>query len=150
MTNEEKDKKEYELGILLNREEDMPGVLALLAERHADITSEARSKRLGLAYEIKGHTEAVFASLMFKAYGDEVKALESDLTPRPEVIRFLVVKTPKPSTHSVGTGIPSAAPAEKYPRTASRAGTPSSESRPAASHPLSNEALEKKIEEILG
>jgi ribosomal protein S6 len=152
MTNEEKDRKEYELGILLAKEEDLPGVLALLATHHVENASEARSKRLTLAYEIKGHTEAVFSSLTFKAFGDEVKALEQELALRPDVIRSLVVKTPKPSTHAVGTGIPSAAPAEKYPRTVSRPGSaPSSEPRhETSSKPLSNEALEKKIEEILG
>ena len=80
MTNEEKDRKEYELGILLAKEEDLPGVLALLASHHVENASEARSKRLTLAYEIKGHTEGVFASLTFKAFGDEVKALEIELT----------------------------------------------------------------------
>jgi ribosomal protein S6 len=151
MTNEEKDRKEYELGILLAKEEDLPGMLTLLATHHVENASEPRSKRLTLAYEIKGHTEAVFTSLTFKAFGDEVKALEQELILRPDVIRSLVVKTPKPSKHPVGTGIPSAAPVEKYPRTASRPGTPSAEPRhEVSSKPLSNEALEKKIEEILG
>jgi ribosomal protein S6 len=152
MTNEEKDRKEYELGILLAKEEDLSGLLAVLASHHVENASEPRSKRLTLAYEIKGHTEAVFTSLTFKAFGDEVKALEQELILRPDVLRSLVVKTPKPSKHPVGTGIPSAAPVEKYPRTASRPGTaPAAEPRhEASSKPLSNEALEKKIEEILG
>ena len=153
MINEEKDRKEYELGILLAKEEDLPGVLALLASHHVENASEARSKKLTLAYEIKGHTEAVFTSLTFKAFGDEVKALEAELALRPDVIRSLVVKTPKPSKHPVGTGVPSSAPVEKYPRTASRPGTAPAAAEPrheVSSKPLSNEALEKKIEEILG
>ena len=147
MTNEEKDKKEYELGVLILREEELPGVLALLAEHKAEITSEARAKRLAMAYEIKGHKEGVFASVTFKAYGDEVKALEHDLGLRADVLRSIIVKLPKPSLRAVpaaaspmGAG---AAPAERYQR-------PASEPRPAAPKPLSNEALEKKLEEILG
>ena len=151
MTNEDKDRKEYELALLLKSEEDLAGVIKLAGQHNAEGVSEPRAKRLQLSYEIKGHTEAVFASLIFKAFGDEVKALEQELALRPEVLRSLVVKTPKPSKHPVGTGIPSAAPVEKYPRTASRPGTPSVEPRhEASSKPLSNEALEKKIEEILG
>lgn len=147
MTNEEKDKKEYELGVLILREEDLPGVLALLAEHKAEITSEARAKRLAMAYEIKGHKEGVFASVTFKAFGDEVKALEHDLGLRADVLRSLVIKLPKPSLRPApSAGAPGTVPGERY-----QAGRPSaSEPRPAAPKPLSNEALEKKLEEILG
>ncbi len=145
MTNEEKDKKEYELGVLILNESDLPGVLALLAEHHAEITSEARAKRLTLAYEIKGHKEGVFASIIFKAYGDEVKALEHDLGLRADVLRALVVKTPKLSTRPAPSQA-AAMPGER-PRAPRAQEDPA---RPAAAKPLSNEALEKKLEEILG
>jgi ribosomal protein S6 len=151
MTNEEKDKKEYELGVLLTREEDLSGVLALLTSHGGEMTSEARARKLALAYEIKGHKEGVFASVIFKAYGDGVKALEHDLGLRAEVLRSLVIKTPKPSLRPMGTGAPGGAtplPGGERPRAAR---TPSSDQpRPAAPRPLSNEALEKKLEEILG
>ena len=147
MTNEEKDKKEYELGVLILREEDLPGVLALLAGHKAEMTSEARAKRLAMAYEIKGHKEGVFASVTFKAYGDEVKELEHDLGLRADVLRSLIIKLPKPALRVASATGPAmdggAAPADRYQR-------PASEPRPAAPKPLSNEALEKKLEEILG
>jgi ribosomal protein S6 len=146
MTNEEKDKKEYELGALILREEELPGVLALLAEHHAEITSEARAKKLIFAYEVKGHNEGVFVSVTFKAYGDEVKALEHDLGLRNDVLRAIVVKLPKLSARPVpASGAPSSAGGER-PHT----GRPAAEPRAAAPKPLSNEALEKKLEEILG
>ncbi len=148
MTNEEKDKKEYELGVLILREEDLPGVLALLAQHHADITSEARAKRLAMAYEIKGHKEGVFASVTFKAYGDEVKELEHDLRLRADVLRSIVVKLPKPSLRPApSASAPAPVSGEPYAHTTPRTAP---ESRPAAPKPLSNEALEKKLEEILG
>lgn len=152
MTNEDRDKKEYELGVLILREEDLPGVLALLAEHHAELTSEARAKRLAMAYEIEGHKEGVFASVTFKAYGDEVKALEHELGLRADVIRSLVIKTPKPSLRpvsSMSTGVSGSMPPDRYSRPASRP-APTAEPRPVAPKPLSNEALEKKLEEILG
>ena len=53
MTNEEKDKKEYELALLLKSEENLAGVLALVSAHDAEGITEARAKRLQLAYEIK-------------------------------------------------------------------------------------------------
>ncbi len=142
MTNEEKDKKEYELALLVASEADLAPVVALIAEHHGEGISEPRAKHLRLEYEIKKHTEAVFASLTFHAYGEDVKALEHDLRLRQEVIRSMVIASPAPSQ-------PSASPILPPERRTSRPMRPSSsESRPS-SRPLSNEALEKKIEEIL-
>lgn len=144
MTNEEKDKKEYELAVLLLREEDLSGVLSLLTEHHAEITSEARAKRLAFAYEINKHKEGVFATITFKAFGDEVKELEHALGLRAEVLRSLVVKTPKTSSRPAAVGTSSLA-GDRAPRAASA----SSEQRSSTPKSLSNEALEKKLEEIL-
>ncbi len=145
MINEEKDKKEYELAVLLKSEDDLASVRALLAQHNAESVSEPRAKRLGLAYEIKGFTEAVFASATFKAYGDEVKDLEHDLTARQDIIRFMITKTPAPSTRPSSPIVS----AEDRPRPVRATFSGETSSRPA-SRPLSNEALEKKIEEILG
>ena len=56
MTNEEKDKKEYELALLLNSEDDLAGVIKLVGTHNAEGLSEPRAKRLQLAYEIKSIT----------------------------------------------------------------------------------------------
>lgn len=148
MTNEEKDKKEYELALLVKNESDVAGVVALVGQHNGENISEPRAKRLGLAYEIKKQTEAVFASFTFRAYGDEVKALESDLNNRHEVIRSMVIASPVASESSTSPILPP----DRRPMRPSRPMTSSSDardSRPAPSRPLSNEALEKKIEEIL-
>jgi len=79
MTNEEKDKKEYELALLLNSEDNLAGVIKLVGTHNAEGVTEARAKRLQLAYEIKKHTEAVFAYFTFKMFGDDMKALEHEL-----------------------------------------------------------------------
>src|ERR1700690_1353238 len=94
MNKEDKDKKEYELGLLLKREEDLTPMLALLGQHGAEISAEPRAKRLTLAYEIEGNKEAVFAYCGFKAYGEDVKNLEKDLTNRAEAVRFLISKAP--------------------------------------------------------
>jgi ribosomal protein S6 len=148
MTNEEKDKKEYELALLVKNEADVAGVVALVGQHNGEGISEPRAKRLGLAYEIKKQTEAVFANFTFHAYGDDVKALEGDLNNHHEVIRFMVIASPVASELSTSPIVPQ----DRRPARPSRPMASSSDvrdSRPAPSRPLSNEALEKKIEEIL-
>ena len=153
MTNEDKDKKEYELGLLLKHEEDLGNIVKLVSQHNAEKIGEPRAKRLALSYEINGNTEATFAYFNFFAFGDDMKNLEHDLNSRQEVIRFLLVIATPPNEHRAPMG----APGMMGPGMAPRRGRParpmpssmdgSSSKGPA--QPLSNEALEKKIEEIL-
>jgi ribosomal protein S6 len=150
MTNEEKDKKEYELALLLNGEDDLAGVLALVGTHNAEGISEPRAKRLQLAYEIKKHTEAVFVYFTFKMFGDDMKALEHELNTHASVLRFMVIASPAPAERTATSAMPPRE--ERRPRSSApyvAPTTPAESPRPAASKPLSNEALEKKIEEIL-
>lgn len=141
MTNEEKDKKEYELAVLVKNEADVATVLTLINQHHGESTSEPRAKHLNFAYEVKKQNEGVFARFTFKAYGDDIKNLEGDLRTRQDVLRFLVIASPAPAEQ-----IPSPM-ADRRPSKPVRP-VSSPETRPAP-RPLSNEALEKKIEEIL-
>ena len=147
MTNEDKDKKEYELGTLLKSESDLAGVVKFATDHGAELVGESHAKRVALSYEIDGITEATFAYFNFRAHGDEVKAMEQDLNNRPEILRsLLVIATPPNEHHSPLNALPGSLPRRGRPLRA-----PSSESAAAkpVSQPLSNEALEKKIEEIL-
>jgi ribosomal protein S6 len=151
MTNEEKDKKEYELALLLKTEENLAGVLTLIGQHNGEGLSEARAKRLQLAYEIKKLNEAVFVNLTFKMFGDDMKALEHELNTAADVLRFMVIASPAPAERPSAGLMPQRE--ERRPR--SNSYTPSAPTaeapaaKPAPSRPLSNEALEKKIEEIL-
>ncbi len=150
MTNEEKDRKEYELALLLKGEEDLAGVIKLAGQHNAEGVSEPRAKRLQLSYEIKGHTEGVFVYFTFKMFGDDIKALEHDLNTQANVLRFMVIASPAPAERTATSAMPPRE--ERRPRTPSYSPAPAAPSeapRPAPSKPLSNEALEKKIEEIL-
>jgi ribosomal protein S6 len=150
MTNEEKDKKEYELALLLNSEDNLAGVIKLVGTHNAEGVTEARAKRLQLAYEIKKHTEAVFAYFTFKMFGDDMKALEHELNTHADVLRFMVIASPAPAERTATSAMPlreERRPRNSTPYTAPAA--PSEVPRSAPSKPLSNEALEKKIEEIL-
>jgi len=153
MTNEDKDKKEYELALLLKSEDNLSGVLALVTAHNGEGASEPRAKRLQLAYEIKKHTEAVFVYLTFKMFGDDMKALEHELNSHADVLRFMVIASPAPAERPSAGLMPQRE--ERRPRSSNShsssapAAAPSEASKPAPSKPLSNEALEKKIEEIL-
>jgi ribosomal protein S6 len=147
MTNEEKDKKEYELALLLHSEDNLAGVLALVAQHNGEGASEPRAKRLQFAYEIKKATEGVFAYFTFKAFGDDIKNLESDLNAKADVLRFMVIASPAPAERPSAGLMPQRE--ERRPRSAPHSSAPSEVPKPAPSRPLSNEALEKKIEEIL-
>lgn len=153
MTNEDKDKKEYELALLLKSEEDVAAVTTLVGQHNGEGISEPRAKRLQLAYEIKKHAEAVFVYFTFKMFGDDIKALEHDLNTRADVLRFMVIASPAPAERTASSPLPPRE--ERRPRTPSYSAAPSASAasgeapKPAAPRPLSNEALEKKIEEIL-
>ncbi len=151
MTNEEKDKKEYELALLLNGEDDLAAMIKLVGTHNAEGVSEPRAKRLQLAYEIKKHTEAVFVYFTFKMFGDDMKALEHELNAHADVLRFMVIASPAPAERTATSAMPPRE--ERRPRSnsynAAPTAAPQEAPKAAPSKPLSNEALEKKIEEIL-
>jgi len=147
---DEKDKKEYELAVLVKTEEDLAAVTALIRQHNGEMVFEFRPKKLALAYEIKKNTEAIFAYCNFHAAPEEAKALESDLNVKAEVIRFMVIASPAPAESTERQAMPPGAmprrPRVMRPVSNDVAAAPA---KPAPSKPLSNEALEKKIEEIL-
>jgi len=146
MNMDEKDKKVYELALLVKNESDIVGPITLLKQHNGELVSEPRAKKLALAYEIKGETEAVFASCMFRASGEDAKNLEHDMNTRGDVLRFLILIAPAQSERQPS---PASFPSNKRGRPmVSRPSAPMPDVK-APSRPLSNEALEKKIEEIL-
>jgi ribosomal protein S6 len=164
---EEKDKKEYELAVLVATEDDLAPVVALVKSHNGEMASEPRSKKIALAYEIKKHKEGIFAYCNFKASGEDVKNIERDLNRSAKVIRSLVVIALPPDTESrtspdamPGSASAMAGGVSRRPRTTRSSSSVSStgsslasagESKPSSpSQPLSNEALEKKIAEVLG
>jgi ribosomal protein S6 len=151
MTNEEKDKKEYELALLLKSEDNLAGVLKLVAQHNGEGASEPRAKRLQLAYEIKKHNEAVFVYFTFKMFGDDMKALEHDLNSHADVLRSMVIASPAPAERTATSAMPPREERRGRSSTPSyiAPAAPAEAPRSAPSKPLSNEALEKKIEEIL-
>ena len=141
----EKDRKNYEIAFLVKSEDEIPGVVSFLKRHNVEILGEPRAKNIALAYEIKKNKEAVFAYCAFKATGADAKNLERDLVVGNETIRSLIVSVPEASSRSKAADERASERKMKMPHPA----VPYSEAKLPSSHALSNEALEKKIEEIL-
>ncbi len=147
MNREDIDKKEYEIAVLIKTEADLPNVLTLIGQHEGEISAEPKARNLALAYEIKKHKEAVFAYCNFRAYPENAKNLEKDLNSRTDVLRSMIIASP-PAAEKIMPNMG----AMRRPRRPMRSATPGAEApaaKPQAPRPLSNEALEKKIEEIL-
>ncbi len=140
----DKDPKNYELAVLVKSEEQLSEVAAFLGQHQATISGEPRAKKIALAYPVKKEREAVFVSYLFSALPSDAKQLEKDLAMRQDILRSMVLVAIPTS----GTYNPTGEAPASYRR-------PSKTTRPAAApaakpaSALSNEALEKKIEEIL-
>ena len=125
--------KDYEISFLLGQEKDVEDVLKLLKREEAQIIFEGTLKKIPLAYKIKKQSEAYFGYFHFRMSRDKIKSLGKDLLTASTILRFLVVTPPfvrpKPEPR---------ARTRIAPAPAAQVGAP-----------LSNEALERKIEEIL-
>lgn len=138
---------QYELALLLKREEDLPGVATLLRQHNGETVGEPRAKKLALAYKIKGNTEAVFATCFFRASGVDVKQLENDLRTRPEVIRSMILRAAVQGVMPLAAS-PAVLPERPGRIVGSRTGIVREPKKQAPREPLSNEALENLLKEI--
>lgn len=137
MDQEDKPKKEYELAFLVNEETDAPGIVAALKAAGAEIHLEGPVRKIALAYEIKKQASACFGFVQFEMDPAGAKALEGFISLRPEVLRSMLITPPS-------------AKAQPYPQSAAPQRPAAKPYEPKVASPsLSNEALEKKIEEIL-
>lgn len=125
--------KDYEISFLLGQEKDAEDVLKLLKREEAEIIFEGTLKKIPLAYKIKKQNEAYFGYLHFRMSKDKIKSLEKDLLTASGVLRSLIITPPFVRSKPEPKARPRIAPAPP-----AQVGVP-----------LSNEALERKIEEIL-
>ncbi len=137
---EEDVKKEYELAYLAKDESGSDLVRAAIAREGGEVFSEAPAERIALAYKIGKEAQAYFGWFHFRMAPEALKALDHELKTKSGVLRFLVVTPPFVKVR------PRFAP---KPKQGPVAVTESAPARPVPQAPLSNEALERKIEEIL-
>lgn len=136
---EEIQTKEYEISFLTQDEAGKDSVLGLLRREGGEVFMEGPVEKIVLAYDIEKHTSAYFGYFHFRLSPDKLPVLQHDLTTDNAVLRFLIVTPPFAKTKPRSSG---------RPKAVSSPGSVPAKPAPE-SMPLSNEALEKKIEEIL-
>lgn len=133
-------KKDYEISFLCREEKGPEEVLRLVKRSGGEVATEGPVERIALAYKIEKESSAYFGFFHFSFSPSDMKALEHDLTTSPAVLRYLIITPPFVKAKSKGTGKPRPqAPTSDF----------APEKKQVPTLPLSNEALEKKIEEIL-
>jgi ribosomal protein S6 len=149
--DEAKDKKEYELAFLVKDEAAAQDV-AVKAAQYGMVTAQGSLKHLAFAYPVEKETSGYFGFLRFHAVPESAARLEKDFQLIRSILRLLVLSLPsrkeKPADAAPAAGVAAVRPrpAGRQPGRAPRA-LHTEANIPGA--PLTNEALEKKIEEIL-
>lgn len=136
---EEKDIKKYELSFLVKEEGDEKKVLEFISKEGGSIDLEPLPTKIALAYPISGFSQAYFGYVHFSAMPEVIANLEHELVTKEFVLRHLLITPPfvKDSRPKQVEGSVSEAKPESKSVESSK------------SEPLTNEELEKKIEEIL-
>lgn len=131
---EEKESKNYEISFLLKEESGMPDIVSLVKSSGGEVFFELAPLKINLAYPIKKFSSAYFGCINFRMSPDLVAGLRDALMRKENVLRFLIVTPPFARKERKEARIPREKPV-----------VPARKSQ----LPLSNEAIEKKIEEIL-
>ncbi len=128
--------REYELAFLSTDEGKVLGeTLELLKREGANVTYESKLHTIRLAYPIKKQTSAFFGFLQFILSPDKALELRASLSHHPLILRFLLILLPRRSGKRVKQPLPVVEPRGVEPQ--------------ATGGVLTNEALERKLEEIL-
>jgi ribosomal protein S6 len=138
----------YEFSFLVKTEEDVAEVTKLLASHGAEIVSEGAVRHIPLSYPIEKQNEAFFGFLHARIAADHAKAIEKEAQLNKTILRFLLVllpRTPQPAPPRPRGERPEPGAVPSLVSDRDRAASP----RPVDPAVLSNEELEKKIEEIL-
>ncbi|MDP3015372.1 MAG: 30S ribosomal protein S6 [bacterium] len=141
----DKEPKKYEIGFLVKLEEDKGELARILKDRGFSIIDDGEVSRIKLAYLIKKENFAFFGYLYFSGDPESVKELDKELKTSPKILRHLIISRPV-----IMRKIESKIDSEKvYTREISAAPAISARKITPKTEVLSNEELEKKLEEIL-
>lgn len=138
--NEER--KNYEIAFLVKSEEDQEGIRKILRNFQLPVIDGDRISKIKLAYPIKKENFAYSGYLHFSGSPQDIGNLTESLKNEPKILRFSVITQPivKKDERRVVERASSRQTQEAAPQLPKK--TPRTEV-------LSNEALEKKLEEIL-
>ncbi len=143
--NNDYETKEYELTLLLKEEAGLQNVQGILREAGLDIAHQTELKHIALAYPIKKETMAYMTTMRCVATPEtDLKEMRKRLEVSPQCLRFLLIAHP-------------IAPVVRLPRLHDATHAPhlhqtavgASQEEQHKGEVVSNEELEKKLEEIL-
>lgn len=136
---EKADPRNFEISYLVKDESSAGDVLKLLKQHDFAVDFESPVKKIALAYKIKKEVSAYFGFAHFTGNPTEIKSLDHNLTSNQQILRFLIITPPFSTTK----------PVSQKPRPIKSVRPKTETEEKPITAPLSNEALEKKIEEIL-
>ncbi len=146
--NEEK--KYYEASFLLSEETQIEAVMELLEKAGTEhVQTAPGGRQISLSYPIEKKTNAYFITLNFFAKPEIIEPLTRDLRLSESILRFLIIsavekRAPEESMLTQEKDIRNAP--TQSPRSTQKDEAPRQTAGDAA---VSNEELEKKLEEIL-
>ncbi|MEK7553158.1 MAG: 30S ribosomal protein S6 [Patescibacteria group bacterium] len=141
----EKDNKKYEIGFLAKEEGFKEKLIKLVEDFGGEVIDNGGMSRIKLAYPIKKETSAFFGYFYFSCQAEMIKKISENLKLNSEILRHIIISTPV-----IQQAIQSAP--KRPPRRVFSSEIPAAIAMPRKPKPqpvLSNEALEKKLEEIL-
>ncbi len=143
--------KNYEIAFLAKSEEERKEIINILEQHKFSIIGEGQVSRIKLAYPIKKENFAYFGYLHFSGEPASVVKLTEKLKTNSKILRFSVVPQIVPEKEEEGRSFREQRPTRPEHPIESEAFKPTSQpaKKPAKVEALSNEALEKKLEEIL-
>jgi len=143
--------KNYELAFLLKSEQDYKELFNAINDARAQVSTEGQLAKIKLAYPIKKESFAYFGYLYLTSDAQNIKKLSEALRNNLKILRFLIFI--KSLVKPIKTGKTSRVRLSREPLEHRKTSEPVS--RPAApvtasrTQNVSNEALEKRLEEIL-
>ncbi|MBI5306252.1 30S ribosomal protein S6 [Candidatus Wolfebacteria bacterium] len=87
----EKENKKYEIGFLASSEEARNSIIEALKKYKAEIFNEGDFKKIKLAYPVKKQISAFFGYIQFSANPSIIAGLKDSLKLNSQVLRFIVV-----------------------------------------------------------
>lgn len=160
--------KKYEISFLLRADPDYEGVIKILSKYEASIVGKSEITRIRLSYPIKKESFGYWGRAVFESAPQATKEIDRELKTAPGVLRFMITNSPstksapqereriKPTSTPLGDRSRAELKEKLFREAKKPTGYPRSEEdkskagKSSFGGELSNEALEKKLEEILG
>lgn len=137
--------KKYEIGYLSSSETGSDELKKVLATYGAEVVEEGAVNRIKLAYPIKKEQFAFFSYIHFNVATNAIVKIKEDLKFVSSILRVLIIAEPVSAVLENKTREYASRERREIPKAEEE--RPKVKSAPTAE--LSNEELEKKLEEIL-